>query len=80
MLFVAKSKRSSKIALRQISTINGVTSEAVSHHFKSIIIFDRMDMISVSEGLISLPDPISKKKKKEEEAGNIYMNFYDLIK
>lgn len=76
--FCSKVETKFKTALGLLITINGVTSEAVSPHFKSIIIFDGMDMVCVLEGLVSLPDLIAKKKKKADETGNIYLNFHQL--
>lgn len=59
-------------------SIDGLTPEAVSPFFKSIIIFDGVDMISVLEGKVSLQDLIYRKKKKADETGNIYLNYYQL--
>lgn len=76
--FCYKVETKFKTALGLLITIDGVTSEAISPYFKSIIIFDGVDMISVLEGLVTLPDLISKKKKKADETGNIYLNFHSL--
>jgi hypothetical protein len=76
--FCYKVETKFKTALGLIISIEGVTTEAVSPHFKSIIIFDGVDMISVLEGLVTLPDLINRKKKKADETGEIYLNFYNL--
>ena len=76
--FCYKVETKFKTALGLLISIEGVTTEAVSQHFKSIIVFDGVDMISVLEGLVTLPDLIARKKKKADETGDIYLNFYQL--
>lgn len=76
--FCYKVETKFKTALGLIISIEGVTTGAVSPHFKSIIIFDGVDMTSVLEGLVTLPDLIARKKKKADETGDIHLNFYQL--
>jgi hypothetical protein len=76
--FCYKVETKFKTALGLLVTIDGLTSEAVSPFFKSIIIFDGIDMISVLEGKVSLQNLISRKKKKADETGNIYLNYFQL--
>lgn len=76
--FCYKVETKFKTALGLLVTIDGLTSEAISPFFKSIIVFDGVDMISVLEGKVSLQDLISRKKKKADETGNIYLNYYQL--
>jgi hypothetical protein len=59
-------------------TIDGVTKEAISPHFKSIIIMDGSDIMAVLEGRISFPDLLFKKRRKASESGNIYVPFHKL--
>ncbi|OFY13959.1 MAG: hypothetical protein A2X02_09060 [Bacteroidetes bacterium GWF2_29_10] len=59
-------------------TIDGVTSEAISADFKSIIIMDVIDIISILDGRISLTDLLFKKRRKAIESGKIYLNVNEL--
>lgn len=77
--FCYKVETKFKTALGLLVTIDGVTAEAISPFFKSIIIFDGIDMISVLEGKVSLQNLILRKKKKADETGHIYLNYYQLI-
>jgi hypothetical protein len=61
-------------------SIDGVTKEAISPDFKSIIIMDDVDILAILDHRISLPDLLFKKRRKASETGNIYLNFIDLIK
>jgi len=76
--FCYKVETKFKTALGLLVTMDGLTPEAISPHFQSIIVFDGVDMISVLEGKVTLPNLISRKKKKADETGNIYMNYYQL--
>jgi len=77
-IFCNKVETKFKTALGLLVTIDGLTSEAISPFFKSVIVFDGVDMISVLEGKVSLQDLILRKKKKADETGNIYLNYYQL--
>lgn len=57
---------------------DGLTPEAISSYFKSIIIMDGTDIVSILEGRVSLPDLLYKKRRKATETGNIYVCFKDL--
>jgi hypothetical protein len=59
-------------------TIEGLTKEALSTDFKSIIIMDYIDLIAVLDGRISLPDLLFKKRRKASETGLIYVNYQEL--
>jgi len=41
--------------------IDGITEEAIFPDFKSIIIMDGFDIMTILEGRISLPDLVQKK-------------------
>lgn len=76
--FCYKVETKFKTALGLLVTIDGLTPEAISPFFKSIIVFDGVDMVSVLEGKVSLQNIITRKKKKADETGNIYLNYYQL--
>lgn len=76
--FCHKVETKFKTAVGLLVTINGVTSEAISPHFKSIIIMDGADIIAVLDGRISLTDLLFKKRRKAIETGNIYLSITDL--
>jgi len=59
-------------------TIDGVSPEAISPDFKSIIIMDGFDIVSILEGRISLTDLLFKKRRKAIETGKIYLNINDM--
>lgn len=67
-----------KSALGLLITIDGLTKEAITPHFKSIIIMDGSDLMVVLEGRVSLPDLLLKKRRKAIETGNIYVNYQNL--
>lgn len=75
--FKVESKLKSTLGL--LVTINGVTSEAISPDFKSIIIMDGSDIVCVLEQRISLPDLLFKKRRKASETGNIYVKASELL-
>jgi hypothetical protein len=60
-------------------TIDGVTKEAISTDFKSIIIMDSVDLIAVLDGRVKLTDLLLKKRRKASETGNIYVKFNELM-
>jgi hypothetical protein len=59
-------------------SIDGVTPEAISPDFKSIIIMDGSDIMAVLEERISFPDLLYKKRRRASETGNIYVRFDQL--
>ena len=76
--FCFKVETKFKTAVGLLVSIGGVTSEAISPDFKSIIIMDGLDIITVLEGRISFTDLLFKKRRKAIETGNIYLNFDQL--
>jgi hypothetical protein len=76
--FCFKVESKFKTAVGLLITIDGVTVDAVSPHFKSVIIMDGMDIITILEGRIALPDLLYKKRRKATESGEIYLNFAQL--
>jgi hypothetical protein len=58
--------------------MEGLTKEAISPDFKSIIIMDGLDIISILEGRVSLPDLLYKKRRRATETGKIYVSYCDL--
>ena len=76
--FCYKVETKFKTALGLLVTIDGLTPEAISPFFKSIIIVDGIDMTSVLEEKVSLQNLVSRKKKKADETGNIYLNYFQL--
>ncbi|WP_448138873.1 hypothetical protein [Sphingobacterium siyangense] len=78
--FCYKVESKFKNAAGLLISIDGVTSEAVSTDFKSIIIMDGSDLLAVLDSRISLTDLLFKKRRKASETGNIYMNFNALFK
>jgi len=64
-----------KIAMGLLITVDGLTPEAISPDFKSIIVMDGLDLIAVLDGRVSLPDLLYKKRRKANETGNIYITF-----
>ena len=56
-------------------TVDGLTPEAISPEFKSIIIMDGLDLIAILDGRISLPDLLYKKRRKANETGNIFFSI-----
>lgn len=76
--FCYKVETKLKIAIGLLVTIEGVTAEAISEHFKSIIIMDGADITAIIEGRVSLPDLLYKKRRKAAETGKIYVNYFNL--
>jgi len=77
--FCAKVEAKFKTTVGLLVTIDGVTTEAISPYFKSIIIMDGADIMAVLDGRISLTDLLYKKRRKASETGNIYMSFHEII-
>lgn len=76
--FTYKVESKLKIAMGLLITVDGVTPEAISPDFKSIIIMDGFDIISILEGRVSLTDLLYKKRRKANETGKIYIPFNQL--
>lgn len=76
--FCNKVETKFKTAVGLLVTIDGVTSEAISPFFKSIIIMDGLDIITILDGRVSLTDLLFKKRRKAIETGKIYLNFDQL--
>ena len=64
-----------RIAMGLIITVDGLTPEAISPEFKSIIVMDGLDLIAILDGRVSLPDLLYKKRRRANETGNIYITF-----
>lgn len=73
--FCYKVETKFKTAVGLLVTIDGVTRDAISPHFKSIIIMDGIDLVTILDGRISLVDLLFKKRRKAIETGNIYLNI-----
>ena len=73
--FCQKVDNKFKTALGLLVTIDGVTSEAISPYFKSIIIMDGRDIMAILEERVSFPDLLFKKRRRAIETGDIYLNF-----
>ena len=76
--FTFKVENKLKIAMGLLITVDGLTPEAISPDFKSIIIMDGLDLISVLDGRVSLTDLLYKKRRKATETGKIYIPFNEL--
>ncbi|HEY5123255.1 MAG TPA: hypothetical protein VIK14_05915 [Ignavibacteria bacterium] len=76
--FCYKVETKLKMAVGLLVTMEGLTKEAIAPEFKSIIIMDGLDIISILEGRVSLPDLLYKKRRRASETGKIYVSFYDL--
>lgn len=76
--FTFKVEGKLKIAMGLLITVDGLTPEAISPEFKSIIIMDGLDLIAILDGRISLPDLLYKKRRRANETGNIYVTFNKL--
>ncbi|MET0945050.1 MAG: hypothetical protein ABWY22_06560 [Flavobacterium sp.] len=77
--FCYKVETKFKNAAGLLISIDGVTSEAISSDFKSIIIMDGIDLLAVLDNRITLPDLLFKKRRKASETGKIYVNFHSLF-
>ncbi|WP_258105887.1 hypothetical protein [Marinoscillum sp. MHG1-6] len=67
-----------KIAMGLLITVEGLTPEAISPDFKSIIIMDGIDIMAILEGRVSLIDLLYKKRRKANETGKIYVPYGQL--
>ncbi len=76
--FCYKVETKFKTAVGLLVTIDGVTKEAISTDFKSIIIMDGFDMTAVLDGRVSFRDLLFRKRRIAIETGNIYVNFNQL--
>lgn len=76
--FCYKVETKHKLTAGLLITMEGVTKEAISPDFKSIIIMNVTDLIAVLDGRVSLPDLLFKKRRKAAESGRIYVPFEDL--
>lgn len=76
--FTFKVENKLKIAMGLLITVDGLTPEAISPDFKSIIIMDGLDLISILDGRVSLTDLLYKKRRKATETGRIYIPFNEL--
>ncbi len=76
--FCYKVETKFKMAVGLLVTIDGVTPEAISPAFKSIIIMDGFDLTTILEGRVTLTDLLKKKRRKAIETGEIYKNFFQL--
>lgn len=76
--FCNKVESKLRISIGLLITMEGLTAEAISPDFKSIIIMDGADITAIIEGRVSLPDLLYKKRRKATETGNIYININDL--
>ncbi|MBI9068748.1 MAG: hypothetical protein JEZ09_15745 [Salinivirgaceae bacterium] len=76
--FCYKVESKLKIAMGLLVTMDGLTPEAISPDFKSIIIMDGADINAIIENRVSLPDLLYKKRRKATESGNIYVRFHEL--
>ena len=76
--FCNKVETKLKNAIGLFVTMEGLTKEAISPYFKSIIIMDGSDIVAILEGRVSLPDLLYKKRRKATETGNIYVRYIDL--
>lgn len=76
--FCYKVETKFKTAVGLMVTIDGITSEAISPDFKSIIIMDGFDIIAILEGLVSFTDLLFRKRRKAIETGKIYVKFDQL--
>ncbi|MCC7400555.1 MAG: hypothetical protein IT214_03630 [Chitinophagaceae bacterium] len=76
--FCFKVETKLKTAVGLLITIDGLTAEAIAPEFKSIIIMDGFDIITILEGRVSLPDLLFMKRRKAIETGKIYLNINQL--
>lgn len=76
--FCHKVDSKTKLTVGLLVTIEGVTTEAISPFFKSIIIMDSTDLVAVLDGRVTLTDLLYKKRRRAAETGNIYVNYSSL--
>lgn len=77
--FCYKVETKFKLSAGLLISIEGVTKEAISSDFKSIIIMDVTDLIAVLDGRVSLTDLLFRKRRKAVESGKIYVPYNDLF-
>lgn len=73
--FCYKVETKFKLSAGLLISIEGVTKEAISSDFKSIIIMDVTDLIAVLDGRVSLTDLLFRKRRKAVESGKIYVPY-----
>lgn len=76
--FAMKVDSKLKITMGLLVSIDGVTPQAISPDFKSMIIMDGADLSAIMEERISLPDLLYKKRRKASESGRIFTPFTEL--
>lgn len=76
--FCYKIESKLKIAMGLFVTMEGLTPEAIAPEFKSMIIMDGADINAVLENRVTLPDLLYRKRRKANESGKIYVNYYEL--
>jgi hypothetical protein len=76
--FCYKVETKFKLSAGLLVSMEGVTKEAISSDFKSIIIMDASDVLAVLDGRVSLPDLLFKKRRKAVESGEIYVPYSNL--
>ena len=76
--FCYKVETKFKTVVGLLITIDGITKEALSPDFKSIIIMDGSDLMVILEGRVSFPDLLLRKRRKAIETGKIYVNYQNL--
>lgn len=76
--FTYKVESKLKIAMGLVITMDGLTPQAISSDFKSIIIMDGSDIMAILDGRVNLPDLLYRKRRKANETGNIYVRFFEM--
>lgn len=76
--FTYKIESKLKITMGLLVTVSGLTPEAISPDFKSIIIMDGQDLMAIFDGRVSLTDLLYKKRRKANETGRIYIPYSEL--
>lgn len=76
--FTYKVESKLKIAMGLMITMDGLTPQAISPDFKSIIIMDGSDIMAILDGRVKLTDLLYRKRRKANETGNIYYRFFEM--
>jgi len=76
--FTYKVESKLKIAMGLMITMDGLTPQAISPDFKSIIIMDGFDIMAILDGRVKLTDLLYRKRRKANETGNIYYRFFEM--
>lgn len=76
--FTYKVESKLKIAMGLMITMDGLTPQAISPDFKSIIIMDGSDIMAILDGRVKLTDLLYRKRRKANETGNIYFRFFEM--